>query len=127
MNKKCLPSELMKDILLFSKSRESIIQEKILKKASKVDSIHWVCFDYNYDAEPNKKFYFNTKVIYNPIQLKFTSTEKLYFMYRENIVNYISACGYRFNTINEGRAYLYIPQSMMIEQYLLKKNKEKNK
>lgn len=125
MNKKNLPNDLMKDILLFSRSRKSIIKEEILEKASKVDSIHWVSFNCNFDNEPDKKFKFNTKVIYNPIQLKFTSTENLYFMCRENIVNYISACGYRFVTFNELRAYLYIPQSMMIEQYLLKKKQRK--
>ena len=67
------------------------------------------------------KYYFVSDVIFSPLTQTLISTKDLLFNDRVNILNYISACGY---TIKNDYCYgnIYIPQDVMIKQYLIKKN-----
>jgi len=113
-----LPNELIRDILLFSKSRKEIIKEKLLENASKKKVYHFINFDFN---ENISKYYFKNKKIYNPLNQNFIETKHLKFNHQAEILNYINACGY-VRDKNYNQSFIYIPQDIMIKEYLIKKN-----
>lgn len=71
-------------------------------------------------------YYFKTEEIYNPLTQTLVSTENITFNNRAELLNYISACGYRLREPNSQYASTYIPQDIMIKEYLMKKWKNKN-
>lgn len=111
-----LSNDLIREILLFSKSREEIIEKNILKKASKEYVCHNILFNYD-----NNIYFFKTNKIYNPLTQRLISTQNLKFNNRANILNYISACGYKLRQPQSLYAFIYIPQDIMIKEYLMEK------
>jgi len=121
-NKNKLPQEIIRDILLFSESRKEIIEKKVLENASKNNVYHTILFDYNSTIiNDNMSYYFKTKKIYNLLTQTLVSTENITFNNRAEILNYISACGYRLKQQDSQYAFIYIPQDIMIKEYLMKK------
>lgn len=118
-NKNKFPEEVIRDILLFSESRKQIIEQVVLEEASKQKTCHNIEFFYN----ENKKYNFKTGKIYNPITQSLISTKNKLFNSRADILNYISACGYRTRKENYSIAFSYIPQDIMIKEYLMKDKK----
>jgi len=116
-NKNKFPEEVIRDILLFSESRKHIIEKKVLEEAFKKKVYHSVTIDYN----ENKKCYFISGKIYNPITQSLISTKDKSFNSRTDILNYISACGYILKEQNYSTAFIYIPQNIMIKEYLIEK------
>ena len=115
MNNKKLPKEIIKEILLFIESREEIIRKIILEETSENKVYHYIEFDYE-----NGVFYFKTDKIYNPFTKNFISVKNKNFNYKSDLLNYISACGYIIpnENIHSNKAYIYIPQDIMIKEYL---------
>ena len=111
-----LPNELIREILLYSKSRKELIQEELLKKASRKRVYHFIAFD-----KAGDKYYFVTKNIYNPLNESFDETNDLKFNNRTEVLNYINACGYKMEEFSFNTAFIYIPQDIMIKEYLIKK------
>ena len=116
-NKNKFPEEVIRDILLFSESRKQIIEKKVLEEAFKKKVYHSVTIDYN----ENKKYYFKSGSVYNPIAQSLISTKDKSFNSRIDILNYISACGYILKEQNYSTAFIYIPQDIMIKEYLIEK------
>ena len=126
-NKNELPQEIIRDILLFSESRKEIIEKKVLKNASKERAYHTILFSFRSEINNNLCYYFKTNNIYNPLTQTLVSTENITFNNRAELLNYISACGYRLRQPNSQYAFIYIPQDIMIKEYLMKKNEKNEK
>lgn len=112
-----LPEEIMKEILLFSKLRGDIIKEKILEEAAKKKARHHVEIKLN-NNNP-RQYVLKTKKIYDPLTQNLISTENLHWNSRSELLNYISACGYKVEEQHYSQAYIYIPQNILIKEYLM--------
>ena len=123
-NKNKFPEEVIRDILLFSESRKEIIEKKVLENTSKNNVCHTILYNYNGTIiNDNTCYYFKTEEIYNPLTQTLVSTENITFNNRAELLNYISACGYSLRQPNTQYAFIYIPQDIMIKEYLMKKKK----
>ena len=118
-NENKLPQEIIRDILLFSESRNQIIEKKVLEESKKKVVIHYIEFDCNI----SRNYFFTTSKIYNPLTQMLVSSKNMEFNSRIDILNYISSCGYRQKESNYCNAYIYIPQDIMIKEYLMKNEK----
>ena len=110
---KFFSEDLMREILLFSKSRKEIIEKKVLEEARKSQVFHNIEFNHNENI-----YYFKTEKIYNPLTQTLISTKNLKFNNRASLLNYISACGYHLKKESYYTAFIYISQEVMIKEYL---------
>jgi hypothetical protein len=116
MDTRQLPSDIIREILLFSNSRKDLIRNEILNKCEgryMAHHIDWV----ETVTSTNKVYTFSTSKLFNPLQQMLVSTETLSFNSYSDIINYVNACGY--SPTNGGyTAYIYIPQRILIMEYL---------